>query len=304
MKPRYSDEHARFLTYLKAVGTGPKGNRDLTSDDLSDAFELILKQAVPAETIGAFLIGWRVKRETTEELRGAVSAIHKYLRHSHPLEGVELGYPLDGKIKSAPVMLKSAELLSSLKVHVAGDDRQSPKFGYNPKQFHEEMGFTDNVNYHDRRIFAPELSRLTPLRNNLGLRSAINTIEKLNFLAPTALIGMHHAPYFDLYAELYAPHYGRLLIIQGSEGTPEVLKKAKMVLIENGERRSISVDPEAFGITPLANSDESTIEQMCRQLEDPDENLQKLITLNAAIIGFAAGMFESVEIGYNTLTNN
>ena len=302
MKQRYSDEHARFLTYLKAVGTGPKGNRDLTREELHDAFDLILGHAVPPETIGAFLVGWRVKRETTEELRGAVAAIKGQLRHSHPLEGVELGYPMDGKIMTAPVMLKSAELLSPLKVHVAGDDRQSPKFGYNPKQFHEEMGFADNVNYHERRIFAPELSRLTPLRNNLGLRSAVNTIEKLNFLAPAALIGMHHAPYFDLYAELYAPHYDRLLIVQGNEGSPEVLKKAKMVLVENGERQNISIDPEAFGITPLVNCDESTIEQMCHQLEHPDENLQKLILLNAAIIGFAAGTFESVEIGYNTLT--
>ncbi len=31
-----------FKKYIKAVGTGPKGNKDLTTDEVSDAIEQIL----------------------------------------------------------------------------------------------------------------------------------------------------------------------------------------------------------------------------------------------------------------------
>lgn len=303
MKPLYSEEHRRFLTYLQAVGTGPEGNRDLTFDEAKDAFELILKRAVPDEAIGAYLLGWRVKPENDEEMHASVEAIHESFHgETKAGAGVEIGYPMDGKRKTAPLMLKSAELLGKLHIRVTGDDRQCPGFGFNPKHFHEEMGFTDNLDYHERRIFAPELSRLTPLRNNLGIRSTINTIEKLNFLAPNALIGIDHGPYFELYAKLYAPYYKRLLIVQGNEETPEIVGKARVLLVENGEQTEFMVDPAAFGIETVRSAEEMTLEEMVEQLENPDENLKRLIALNAALIGFSAGIYTSIESGYHALT--
>lgn len=303
LKPHYSDEHQRFLTYLNAVGTGPMGNRDLTFDEAKDAFELVLKRAVPDEAIGAYLLGWCVKPENDEEMRASVEAIHEsFHTETKPGDGVEIGYPMDGKRKTPPLMLKSAELLGNLHIHVTGDDRQCPEFGFNPKHFHEEMGFSDNLDYHERRIFAPELSRLTPLRNNLGIRSTINTVEKLNFLAPNALIGIDHLPYFELYTKLYAPYYKRLLIVQGDEETPEIINKARILLVENSNQTEFIVDPAAFGIKTITATGEMTLEEMVEQLENPDENLRKLIALNAALIGFAAGIYASIESGYNALT--
>jgi anthranilate phosphoribosyltransferase len=303
LKPHYSEEHLRFLTYLKKVCTGPEASRDLTFDEAKDAFESILKRAVPDEAIGAYLAGWRVKPENEEEMRASLEAIHASFHAETKADGgVEIGYPMEGKCQTAPLMLKSVELLENLHVHVTGDDRQSPKFGFNPKHFHEEMGFSDNLDYHERRIFAPELSRLTPLRNSLGIRSTINTIEKLNFLAPVALIGIDRAPHFELYAKLYAPYYRRLLIVQGDEGTPELIGKTTMLLIDGKERREYTVDPVQFGIEPLAAAEEMTLETMVEQLESPDANLKKLIILNAALIGFAAGLYDGIESGYNALT--
>ncbi len=97
------------------------------------------------------------------------------------------------------------------------------------------------------------------MRNDIGIRTAFNTLEKLNFLAPIALIGMHHAPYFDLYATLYAPYYQRLVIVQGHEGTPEILKKTKYKIVENGEITTHHIDPEEFGIEPIVTKEEMSI---------------------------------------------
>jgi anthranilate phosphoribosyltransferase len=299
VKPLYSEEHQRFITYLQSVGTG----RDLTFSEARDAFELILKRAVPDEAIGAYLLGWQLKPENEEEMHASVEAIHaSFHGETKSGVGVEIGYPMDGKRKASPLMLKSAELLDGLHVHVSGDDRQCPGFGFNPKHFHEEMGFSDNLDYHERRIFAPELSRLTLLRNNLGIQSTINAIEKLNFLAPNALLGTDHTSHFELFAKLYASYYPRLLIVEGDEGTPEIVKKTKMMLIENGNRVEFTVDPAAFGIEPLNTAEEMTLEAMVEQLENPDENFRRLIVLNAALIGLAAGIYADVGSGYNALT--
>ncbi len=298
----YTDEHTRFLEYVKAVGTGPKGNYDLDEEQTKDAFELILKRAVPDEIIGAYLIGLRVKKETTEELKGAMEAIKTLSLFPVTDEGsIEIGYTLDGKNSYPPIMLKSAELLKDLRVHVTGDERLSPKFGYTSKDFHYEMDFSENLIYHERALFAPKLSDLTTFRNNLGLRTIFNTIEKLNYLASTAVVGMFHGPYFELYPRLYGKEYSRMLVIQGNEGNPEVVKKAKMVLTVGDESETFTVDPEDFGIEPITKRESRSLEQMCAMLEDPDENLQKLIVLNAAILGFAAGTFESVKAGYDAL---
>jgi len=61
-----------FMKYIHAVGTGVKGNRDLTFKESVDMMEQILEQKVYPEQISAFLLGWRLKPETITEFQGAI----------------------------------------------------------------------------------------------------------------------------------------------------------------------------------------------------------------------------------------
>ena len=45
-----------FFKYIHAVGTGPKGNRDLSFDESKDMMEQILNQSIPSEQ--ASLSSW------------------------------------------------------------------------------------------------------------------------------------------------------------------------------------------------------------------------------------------------------
>jgi len=45
-----------FKKYIKAVGTGIKGNRELTQEEIEDAISLILENKVTPSQIGAFLL--------------------------------------------------------------------------------------------------------------------------------------------------------------------------------------------------------------------------------------------------------
>ncbi|MCL4431375.1 MAG: hypothetical protein M1300_03540 [Epsilonproteobacteria bacterium] len=290
----FSAEHIRFLSYIRCVGTGPKGNRHLNHQEMKDAFELIIERRVPDVAISAFLLGWRVQIESDEELSACVDWL-ALQQTSIVNTGIEIGYPFDGKAKFFPIMLKAAELLDDLEILATYDLPLGPKYGATLDQF---KNIASNVTLHNRRDLFKGLSDLTTLRNNIGIRTAFNTLEKLNFLTPTALIGMHHAPYFDLYASLYAKHYQRLIIVQGHEGTPEILKKTKYKVVENGEITTHHIDPEEFGIVPIIAKEEMSLETMQALMKHPDENLIKMIRLNAAFLGWASGKYSTIQEGY------
>lgn len=293
----FSTEHLRFLNYIKAVGTGPKGNRELSREETKDAFSLILERRIPDTLISAFLLGWRVQGESDEELGGCVEYLAGHLVAKKG-KGIEIGYPMDGKTKFFPIMLKASEYLADIEVHAVYDVPLGPKYGSTLNEFQVTA---PNLNLHHRRDLLKSLSDLTPLRNDIGIRTAFNTLEKLNFLAPIALIGMHHAPYFDLYAKLYAPYYQRLVIVQGHEGTPEIIKKTKYKIVENGETTTYHLEPEEFGIEPIVTKEEMTLEEMVALMKHPDENLAKMIRLNTAFLGFVAGKYQTIEEGYACL---
>lgn len=295
--PTFSPEHIRFLNYIKAVGTGPKGNRPLKREEAKDAFSLIIERLIPDTLISAFLLGWRVQGENEEELSGCVEYLADQLLPKKK-KGIEIGYPMDGKTKFPFLMLKAAELLDDLEVHAAYDVPLGPKYGVTLNQFDYH---TPNLTLHHRLNLLSGLSDLTPLRNDIGIRTAFNTLEKLNFLAPTALIGMHHAPYFDLYAALYAPYYQRLIIVQGHEGTPEIVKNTKYKIVENGEITTHHINPEDFGVASISAKEEMNLKAMQTLLSHPDENLAKMIQLNAAFLGFAAKKYNTIEEGLTCL---
>jgi anthranilate phosphoribosyltransferase len=295
--PAFSDEHIRFLGYIRCVGTGPKGNRHLSYEEMKDAFELIVERRIPDVAISAFLLGWRVQIECDEELQACVDWLAQK-QTAIVKTGIEIGYPFDGKAKFFPIMLKAAELLSDLKVHTAYDLPLGPKYGTTLNQFNN---IASNVTLNNRRDLIKGFSDLTTLRNDIGIRTAFNTLEKLNFLAPTAMIGMHHAPYFDLYASLYAKHYQRLIIVQGHEGTPEILKKTKYKLVQNANVTTHYIDPKEFGINAIDAKEAMDLETMQALMDNPDKNLAKMIRLNAAFLGWASGKYESIEKGFMCL---
>ena len=86
-----------FKKFIKAVGTGPKGNRDLSFDESFEAISQILKQEPTQAQIGAFLISLRVKLETQEEFKGAIKALTSFIKYKEVPNSLNLGYNFDGR---------------------------------------------------------------------------------------------------------------------------------------------------------------------------------------------------------------
>lgn len=294
-----------FKNYIKAVGTGPKGNRELSFNESVDMMKQILMREIPNELISAFLLGWRLKPETIEEYRGALSALDS-MTQLHPIENsIELGYPFDGKA-SHPYLLPliSKVLLPyNLNLIVMGDDLQPAKSGVTIKNLMSSVSGVDNLFYFDRKDYLAQLHSLTEIRMMLGVRSAFNTIEKLPKIANSkfAITGVFHKPYVQKYNDIFQDRYERFALLQGNEGAPELFNKARLWVNAENKLEEYFINPEDFGIEPVTAIEGISLDHSIAIFNDPSENLMKLAKLNAAILLFLAGKYQSIKEGFEVL---
>jgi len=293
-----------FFKYIHAVGTGPKGNRDLSFDEAKDMMQQVLNQSVPSEQIAAFLLGWRLKPETNEEFRGALAACDETLTHHTVENSLELGYPFDGKAKNPYIFPLVAQIIQkqNLNLVIIGDEKQPAKDGITIKEIISDIKLSNNAYYFDRKDFFNKLHKLTELRNRLGLRSGFNTIEKLPGVAKSdyAITGVFHKPYVKKYAEIFSDRYKRFALIQGNEGTPELFSKGRLWITGESIEEYI-IDPQYYGIHYKKSWDKITLQESLEQLQNPSDEYLKLAQLNAAIYLFVTQKFNSIDDAFDAL---
>ena len=228
-----------FKKYIKAVATGPKGNKDLTIDETADAIEQILLNKVTPAQIGAFLIGWRTKLETNEELSGSIEALRKFMKFEKVEDSMELGYSFDGRCENPFLFPLFEKILEDfyvknsdvrrLNLVISGDFLQPAKIGLITKDIFTNIDVGQYLHFFDRLEYLKELSDLTFLRHELGLRTAFNTVEKLlnPALSEYGVTTAFHKPYVQKYLDIFAPYFKEVVVVKGSEGSPEVFKDGK-----------------------------------------------------------------------------
>jgi anthranilate phosphoribosyltransferase len=294
-----------FFKYIHAVGTGVKGNRDLSLEESKDMMKQMLDRSVPNEQIAAFLLGWRLKPETTTEFRGVVEACDAYIKKRTVENSIELGYPFDGKVNNPYIFPLVAKVLedSNLNLILIGDKLTPAKGGITLKNICTNISLSKNAHYFDRAKFFKEMSDLTDIRMNLGLRTGLNTIEKLPNVANSeyAITGVFHKPFVQKYVEVYKDRYKRFALIQGNEGTPELFSKARLWICNKGDVEEIIVDPEHYGINYTKSWDAITLEESLQQVENPSDEFMKLAKLNAALYLFVTGKATNIDDGWEML---
>jgi anthranilate phosphoribosyltransferase len=294
-----------FKKYIKAVGTGKKHNYDLSIDESYDAIKLILDQKVYSEQISAFLLGWRLKPETTDEFIGALKAFDDYIKRTSINNSIELGYPFDGKRNNPYLFSLIAKQLKQfdLNIVVTGDKLQPGKDGITTKDIATNIDLDTNLHFFDRADIFKELSNLTTTRTRLGIRTGFNTIERLSNPANSkiAFIGVFHKPFMKKYVEIFAPRYEKLVIVKGNEGTSEIFSKCQYWIIQDNKIQEHTIDPKDFGINYTKSWDRITLEQSLENINNPSDELLKIVKLNAALILFVSNKTSSIKEGYKLL---
>lgn len=295
----------QFTKYIKAVGTGPKHNYDLTQQEMEDAVTMILEGKVYPEQVSAFLLGWRLKPETPQEFAGTLNAFDKFVLKKDIKNSVELGYPYDGK-RNNPFLFKLiAQVLEQhqLNIVVTGDKLQPAKEGVTVKDIASNIDHPSNLYYFDRENIFKSMSDLTTIRTRLGIRTGFNTVERLINPANSqyAFIGVFHKPFMEKYAKMFGNRYKKLVIIKGNEGTSEIYSKCQYWIVDDGEITEHKIDPLDFGIDYTKSWERISLEESLENLNNPSRELLNIAKLNAALILQVTGKVETVEEGYELL---
>lgn len=279
--------------FIKKVATGPKGNEDFSFEEAAEAMRLMLSSDVSDVEKSSFLVGWRLKPETNEEYRGALQALLKNTISSPIENSFELGFPYDGKNDFPFLFPLVGKFLKNQGINlvVTGCERVPSKEGVNVKMIHQRLKGTNLEGYYhyfERKNYLPAFSELAPMRNQIGLRTALNTLEKFSLVARSSFgaTGVFHKPYVNKYAEIFKDHLTRFLLVSGAEGSPELCKRSKVWIVDGAEILELFVDPEEFGIRSESFGSYSlplTLDDQIKHLMEPSESMIQMARLNAAL---------------------
>ena len=70
-----------YGAYIKEIGRGAHGSRDLALDDARQLYAAMLDGGVPDLELGAIILGLRVKGESLDEMLGFMSAADDRIDH-------------------------------------------------------------------------------------------------------------------------------------------------------------------------------------------------------------------------------
>lgn len=316
-----------MIHLLKEVGRGKRGARDLTYEEALQAAESILGlQATPAQ-IGAFFIAERIKMESVEELEAFVQVCREYADRSFVHEGVDCAGPYDGRKSSFFSTLATAFMLAAadLPVTLHGTASLPPKWGITLSDILAAKGISGSllakesciraahqsgVLYVHAEEWCPPLKNLRPIREELGMRTVLNTAEKFVDYShsPFLTFGVYHNTVFDRLSRLILKlGYRKAIIIQGSEGSDELFihRPTRTYRVENGEASLHIIDPEAYGLdTPVPDISWTPSEQANVTAEvlqgKGDIAFIYQVLLNGAVRLHLADKVRSVEEGIYT----
>jgi anthranilate phosphoribosyltransferase len=313
-----------ITSLLKEVGRGKRGARDLSHEEALLAAEAILEMKATPAQIGAFFIAERMKMESVEELEAFVISCRKYAYRAPIQEGIDCAGPYDGRKKTFIATFPTAFLLASagLPVTLHGAASLPPKWGVSLQDLLDQADIAAHklsrehivqtaeqtgVLYVPSEEWCPPLKALRSIREELGMRTILNTAEKLIDYShsPYLVFGVYHNTVFERIAKLSQQlAYRKALIVQGAEGSEDLFieRPTRTYLVENGQARLHVIDPDRFGLeTPVPDMTWTAAEQL-RTAEAVLQGSGHLAFANQTLLNGAvrmqlAGRVESVEEG-------
>ena len=244
-----SPEHFHAAPFIREIGRGKKGARDMSRDDACKIFSAMLDGRLSDLELGGFLIGMRIKGESVGEIAGFLDAAEasfkqltapagsfvpvvipsyngsRQMPNLTPLlalllarEGVPVlvhGVTVDpGRVTTAEILQQLGFAVCSDTVAVAGAFARA------------EPAFIPVA------ALAPKLDRLLQIRRVLGLRNSTHTLVKIMQPFSTAalrLVSYTHPEYLTMLSDYFSTAAsvarGDVFLMRGTEG--ETVANAK-----------------------------------------------------------------------------
>ncbi|TWC28846.1 anthranilate phosphoribosyltransferase [Pseudomonas sp. SJZ079] len=227
-----------FAQFVRILGKGKRGARNLTRAEAREAMGLLLDDKVEDTQLGAFLMLLRHKEESAEEMAGFAEAVRERLQA--PPIAVDLDWPsYAGKKRHLPWFLLAAKALAQSGVrillhgggaHTAGRLYSEQVLAQLAIPLCRSWSEVERALQQQQLAFIPlgdwmpRLQRMIDLRNTLGLRSPIHSLTRiLNPLAARCgLQSIFHPGYQAVHREASQLLGDTAIVIKGEGGEIEI----------------------------------------------------------------------------------
>jgi len=330
----------RLMT--EVCGSGHKSADDLTRSQATEAFERILADEPDPTTLGAFWLSNRWKRNTPEELGAYVDVMCDRVEYAVPeADPVDCGANYDGKGRTAilgvaagvvaaaagtPVVVHSGDRVPTQKQdaykHVLDAlDIRTELTPEDSAAMVDETGF----GFYYQPAFNPAIDSLFARRDQMGVRTFVNTIETLaNPAGASVHLGSFYHLAFakkvvDTFVESETHDLDRVVMFQGMEGYDDIRPGYTKVAAWNaadgaaeaGEAGSEGASFEDFEIETAAygmdlEEDDLAVDDVAAESAavteavvtgERDGAFADAVALNAALRIYAREDVDSIEAG-------
>jgi hypothetical protein len=180
--------------YIKDIGQGKEGARDISRTQAADLMGQILDAQVSPLELGAFCIAMRIKGETPDEMAGFLDAVHQRMQRIRaPGDQPVVVIPSYNGARKLPLLTPlagtSARPRRPTRTGARRQHRSQPGF-YTKCARSPRHSCASSYHYHSKRrgpfcnyaAIHPQLQQLLEVRHTLGLRNSAHSLVKL--LAP------------------------------------------------------------------------------------------------------------------------
>ena len=237
-----------FTVFLKQLGRGKQGQKSLSREQAQAAMRLILKGEVSNLQLGAFLLLLRVKEETVEELAGFADAINSTMssKLKTPLIDFSVAsYAAKSRHNVWSVLALCALANNGYKVVIHGWQQNAEDvtvyqafkqltlpIADSPTSLQHHLA-NSGITYYPTQELLPAVASLLNLKNELGLRTVINTIVRIinPFNAKYCIGSFFHPSYGPLQQQAATLTGQSLLTFKGDGGEAEIRPQADTQLL-------------------------------------------------------------------------
>ncbi len=229
-----------YAHYIKEIGRGAQGARNLSCEDARQLYAAILDGGVPDLELGAILLALRVKGESVDEMLGFLAAADERTSHLDNPHGRVRPVVLpsyNGARKEANLTPLLALLLQRFGVPVLVHGLIEGYGRVTSGHIFRELGIMPAVTTHQAQsmlqekglafvpltALAPGLHNLLALRARMGVRNSAHSLVKmLNPFADEAVLvaPATHPDFIELMRNMLLARGERAILLRGTEGEP------------------------------------------------------------------------------------
>ena len=306
-----------YVQYIKEIGRGAQGARDLATDDAHKLYAAILDGGVPDLELGALLLGLRVKGEALEEMLGFAAAVDERTQHLESPHGRVRPVVLpsyNGARKEANLTPLLALMLQRFGVPVLIHGLIEGFGRVTSGHIFRELGIMPSITTHQAQsslqekglafvpltALSPGLHNLLALRARMGVRNSAHSLVKMikPFSGEAVLVApATHPDFVDLMRNILLSRGERAILLRGTEGEPfaNPKRRPRLEYIHEGEVEVLfEAEHESLRTLPSLpdGADAGQTAKWTQRVLDKQLALPKPIANQLACLLFASGYAE------------